>query len=84
MATVQTPGSYLTCAGEAATGLAYAGGIKDAVEEEADGEGALICLRRTGTAHAVARDGSTPARFMFLLSLVVRLQETQRFLKSSQ
>lgn len=60
------------------------GVIKDAVEEEAHGEGALIYLHSTGTAHAVARDDSTPARFMFLLYLVVRLQETQRLLKSSQ
>lgn len=60
------------------------GVLKDAVEKEADGEGALICLRRTGTAHAVSQGSSTPVRFMFLLSLVVRLQKTQRFLKSSQ
>lgn len=43
------------------------GVIKDAVEEEAAGEGALICLHSTGTAHAAARDDSTPARFMVLL-----------------
>lgn len=43
------------------------GVIKDAIEEEADGEGTLICLHSTGTAHVVARDDSTPARFMFLL-----------------
>lgn len=44
--------------------------IKGAVAGEADGEGALLCLHSTGIAHAVARDDSAPARFMFLVYLV--------------
>lgn len=65
MAAVQTTGPYLTCVVEPAIQS------PDAVKEDTDGGGCSDpCAVFTALHMAIAQDGTTPARFMFLLCLV--------------